>query len=344
MRFFEKQKVDQIGVTSVALQKILLFFMILSLLSLFNGGLISYVLCAIGFLGAYKRHPGLLRTYYVVSIALIVAVFILSIVAVAYVANGQDSYYNSGELLASSSSSSSSSSSDHPSANSTVYASTVRFSVFVVRRLASYDGHKTEGSEQASSSSSSSSFTFSSSDYYSPPSDGELALYIAIFICAMIFAFVLIYLKVYSLVLAFRVRKMILAAAANSLPTTTVSEEKHEFRATNTSCAIPETTPGANPASPYPAAAAAARGPMPPTATFMPFQPMMMQPPPAYYGYPPSMMMMHHPSMMGSLNNNDHQQQQPFPPQMMYGQQPIYYSYGPAANYAMPPNPEAEKL
>jgi len=85
MRFFEKQKVDEIGIIGVKLQKILIFFMILNVFAFFQwsfwswlSGLSTMVILYTGFYGAYKRRERLIQFYFVVTVMLIV----LTVVAV----------------------------------------------------------------------------------------------------------------------------------------------------------------------------------------------------------------------------------------------------------------------
>lgn len=85
MKFFEKQKIDEIGIASVKLQKFLIALMVIAVVSAFIGmdflvsgfTLILYSLC---FFGAYKRRINYLRFYYwfhiVVGIIFIGAIII----------------------------------------------------------------------------------------------------------------------------------------------------------------------------------------------------------------------------------------------------------------------------
>jgi hypothetical protein len=301
MKFFEKQKVDLVGTTSVTLQKILIFLMLLSVFTLFNGGLFSFLLCLLGFVGAYKKHTGLLRAYVTISVALMVIAFVFALVATFSVVGNTDYEYYS-------------SSSGEMSAYSKMDS--------IKSMVRKYTGSSSSSSSSESSSSvdSSSSMTIdppmsasaesSSTSYY----EEDYTVFIFMAIVVMVLAFFVVYLKIYSLVLAHRLRKLILVSK-ESLPTSTENTQVHEFTPANTSCAVPETTPA--PTSPvFPQ--------HPPTPIFSPG----FAPYPYHYPYP---MMPMSPQMGG----------QGLPPHVMYGQQPVYYTYAPMPQ---PPAPADEKL
>jgi len=86
MRFFDRQKSDQIGILGVKLQKILIFLGIVDFFAFFHveafGWLFTWVsLCAIvcGFFGAYKRRERLLHAYVIFNVIFI----LLSVISVA---------------------------------------------------------------------------------------------------------------------------------------------------------------------------------------------------------------------------------------------------------------------
>lgn len=289
MQFFSKQKVDALGVTAVTLQKILLFLMILSLFTIFNGGLFSFLLCLIGFIGAYKRRTGLLATYVTISVVLIVLCFFVALSSM-FMATSDDYVYDY---------SSSSSSSN----NEIVYSSQSQGSMYKLQRLfgrklssvvaagsqsASSSSSSTESSESSESSNSWSYSSISSESSYSYEDD-EVTGLIFLSIVVLVIGFFLAYLKVYSLVLAWRLRKLILTAAALPITDTQV----HEFPQANTSCAIDA------PAAPAPAPAA-------------PFSPYFA---PGFAPYPYMPMPM--------------PQQGQAPHHVMFGQQPVFYTYAP---------------
>jgi hypothetical protein len=306
MKFFEKQRVDLVGTTSVTLQKILIFLMLLSVFTLFNGGLFSFLLCLLGFVGAYKKHTGLLRAYVTISVALMVIAFVFALVATFSVVGNTDyEYYSS-------------------SSSENVHA----YSKFgQIKSMIRSMGSSSSAAPTDSSNAVNSSVESSSNDIIPPPAasdnfsssyyEEDYTVFIFLAIVVMVLAFFVVYLKIYSLVLAHRLRKLILLSK-ESLPTST--ENTHEFTPANTSCAVPNEneTPAPVPTSPMFA--------HPPTPSFTPG----FAPYPYPYPYPPMMPMMH-PQMGG----------QQMPHHVMYGQQPIFYTYAPMPQ---PPAPADEKL
>lgn len=288
MKFFAKQKVDQIGITAVSLQKILIFLMILSLFTMFNGGFFSFFLCLIGFIGAYRRSSGMLTAYVSISVVIIVLCSVVAISSI-FVVSSDDYVYEM-------SSSSSSSSSEFAQTNIR------KLQTLVARKLSaigseSSSAHSSESSQSSESSDSISIGSSSSSNsFYFEDDDATFGL-IFLLIVVMIFAFFLAYIKVYSVVLAWRLRKMI-CAAATALPTTDVAPQTHEFAPANTSCAIPETE----------------------AAPVAPFQPAPLFAP-GFAPYPYAMPMMP-PQMQGQFQGQ-------FPHHVMFGQQPVFYTYAP---------------
>jgi len=306
MKFFAKQRVDQIGITAVSLQKILLFLMILSLFTMFNGGFFSFLLCLIGFIGAYKRSTGMLTAYVSISVILIVLCSIVAISSI-FVASSDDNLYDSSAAVAGSVANSASvASSDKPFNEGGMH----RLQRLVARKLSAIGSESGDKETSDSVVSSPTNTNWNSTDSYSyTESDNATFGLIFLLIVVMIFAFFLAYLKVYSVVLAWRLRKMILTTAT-SLPTTTdvAPTQTHEFAPANTSCAVPESE-----------------------APVAPFQPAPIFAPgyaPGYAPYPYAMPMMVPP------------QQGQFPHHVMFGQQPVFYTYAPMPQ---PPQPE-EKL
>lgn len=314
MKFFDKQRVDLVGTTSVTLQKILIFLMLLSVFTLFNGGLFSFLLCLLGFVGAYKKHTGLLRAYVTISVALMVIAFVFALVATfSVVGNSDYEYYSS-------------------SSSGDVHAYSKFGAIKSIIRSMGSSSAASDSSNSAPTYSSSNSVpadsteSSSSNDIIPPPAasdafsssyyEEDYTVFIFLAIVVMVLAFFVVYLKIYSLVLAHRLRKLILLSK-ESLPTYT--ENTHEFTPTNTSCAVPNEneTPAPVPTSPMFA--------HPPTPTFTPgFAPYP-------YPYPYPMMPMMPPQMGG----------QQMPHHVMYGQQPIFYTYAPMPQ---PPAPADEKL
>lgn len=312
MNFFEKQKVDVIGQVGVSLQKILLFFMILSAFTLFNGGLLSFLICLVGFIGAVKRNPRLLATYYSVTIFFIILFFFLSLASMATYNNDvqydeysyyseSSSYSSSSVAYASSSASasaaaSSSSSQEKPSTPITAPAHPKHIWRGIMRAA----GMGPQYNPGPSNSTSSESFSYTdSSDYYYETDDVEWnTMNIFIAIVAIFIYFFMSYLKIKSLVLAYRMRKLIIFAAI--LP-----EFFHE------DCEAPKQEPEPTPAPVQPSNKCVDDNDDEPSIPapqqtyfaqpgFMPYAPVPMQ----YPGAP-----------------------QMVPPPMMYGQYPVYYSF-----------------
>jgi len=100
MKFFEQQKIDDIGILGVKLQKILIFLSIVNLVSFIQVsvvtlvcGLSMQVILASAFYGAYKRRIGLLRFYVAINIILI----IIAAIAIGISLSGPTRDYDSGD-------------------------------------------------------------------------------------------------------------------------------------------------------------------------------------------------------------------------------------------------------
>jgi hypothetical protein len=82
--FFARQKVDEIGIYSVKLQKILIVLMVFNTLSLFLGGfssllgfLIEFILLWVCFIGAVKRSQRHLRAYVCINITIMIITIVV---------------------------------------------------------------------------------------------------------------------------------------------------------------------------------------------------------------------------------------------------------------------------
>lgn len=152
--------------------------------------------------------------------------------------------------------------------------------------------------------SSESSESSESSDSFEVYADESLTGVIFLSVVVMIIGFFLAYLKVYSLVLAWKLRKMIIAEAlAPQQPAK--DPQVHEFAPSNTSCAVD------------------VEAPTTPAAPVAPFQPINMGAPMFAPGFAPYPYMMVPPQQQG--------QQMPMQyPHMMFGQQPVFYTYAPS--------------
>jgi len=93
MKFFEQQKIDDIGILGVKLQKILIFLSIVNIISYIQFSMLSWgcglamqVILGSAIYGAYKRRICLLRFYVAIQVILI----ILGIVVVAFFLRGNE--------------------------------------------------------------------------------------------------------------------------------------------------------------------------------------------------------------------------------------------------------------
>jgi len=91
-RFFARQKIDEIGIVGVRLQKILLFLVVVNFLNLFHTGallfsLFGFIVLYIGFVGALRRNERLLRFYYVFNIVLLIFALVGGLLFALYTLN-----------------------------------------------------------------------------------------------------------------------------------------------------------------------------------------------------------------------------------------------------------------
>jgi len=89
-RFFEKQRVDEVGFYSVKLQKVLLYLAVFNLLGLLAGltnwlsALVEVLLLWVAFSGAYKRRHGPLRAYVCINISFMILGIILGVATLMF--------------------------------------------------------------------------------------------------------------------------------------------------------------------------------------------------------------------------------------------------------------------
>jgi len=157
--------IDEAGLLGVKLQRMLVFLIIFNLFGLFTGAflptMLTLLLLLTGYVGAYKRHTGMLMVYFSISLFCMVATVGLGLVAIVYY--------------------------------QFVYAP-------------QSDSQDSQGWNTYSSASVS-----SSQDAYN---QGEISYAYWAIALAFVVTFVLTYVKVYSLMLAYRMRKVILRDAA----------------------------------------------------------------------------------------------------------------------------------
>jgi len=101
-RFFEKQRVDEIGYYSVRLQKVLIALAIFNLLGIFTGGianwfglLLEFILLWVAFFGAYKRQHRPLRAYVCINLTMMVLTVVFLVIALVYAGHVE---YESDEI------------------------------------------------------------------------------------------------------------------------------------------------------------------------------------------------------------------------------------------------------
>jgi len=90
-RFFERQRIDEIGIYSVKLQKVLIALAIFNLLGWFSTGLlnwigvlIEFILLYVAFYGSYKRRHRPLRAYVCINITFFVLGLIFVLLAIVF--------------------------------------------------------------------------------------------------------------------------------------------------------------------------------------------------------------------------------------------------------------------
>jgi len=220
MHFFQKQKYDAAGVLGVSLQKSIIFLMIVSSIGLFSSfgvlsTLFSMAILFTAFWGAYKRRPCLLSFYFwfnivfgvlgfVVAICLVLFVFTTPMNNNVYANTSDDSSYAS---VASSSSSSSSNTVVHP----IFHTATLRQ---FASKFVAVPATPSNSTSIYAASSSSSSFEYSS---YSEEQESTLiGVMVAIIVLSVALSVLVTFFKIYSLILAFKMRKLLLTSCSAS--------------------------------------------------------------------------------------------------------------------------------
>jgi len=316
MHFFEKQRVDAAGVLGVKLQKALIFLGIVSSSAFFFGAalpaIFSILLLAIGFIGSYRRRPCLLSLYFWINviIAILGVVFVISLM----VAGSQTRQYG-----ASSNNYSNEKVAVNPTPNPTDPDSPIPHTPYPPVNPtpgSSSESQESSQSSQSSQDSESGSYSYGSSSFEwdSSASFGQAyslnAVIIIVLILGVILSVFVSFFKVYSIVLAWKMRRLLLAS-----PTLPVcSKSSHN----NTDCSAPSNAT-------YPGYSAVPANPSVEldTSVAVPEIPQNIQ------GQVP-MMYMPYPYM----NNNNGG--------MMLNQygQPIFYTYQPTNGFAQPQNPQ----
>jgi len=281
-RFFANQKLDEAGIVGITLQKLLIFFMVLDAASFFFGlsffsSFMSLLFHFVVFMGVYRRRTAVLLLYVIFHVAVfILAAFllILFVSSVMYVQPGYDSGSNEGIPQ------------NYPT-NDTIYDMRALRSYFDFIPTNTTVKHPTNYQSSGSVSSESTSYEYSSDEGYSQS-------FFLLSVIVLLVSVILLYCKILSVVLAYKMRKLLLAPTV--LPVSRPETEVQQNVAEPTY--IPADFENNAPIFTQPGFA---------------YQPMFQQP-----GQSPMM-----------------------PPPFMYGQHPVFYSYGPVPTNN---NEKVEKL
>jgi len=273
------QKLDEAGVVGLSLQKLLIFFMLLDAAWLvlgysFFGPFMSFMFHFVVLMGIYRRRTSVLLIYAVFNMIFLA----LAAIAVLFLIGGMMSVDpdNYG----------SSSSSEYVSTYTTEFKGGLKSlmgrSLFSSNSTTTYPVHSSSESSNGSSS------------YNSSSDDGSLYTDLLIVSAiAMLLSFIVLYLKIYSVVLACRMRRILLATPA--LPVYS---------------AVDDQPAGDNRPLLYNHEEAAA------AASFDDANPLFTQP-----GFIPFQPQLFYPNVQGAPSMG--------PPPFMYGQQPVFYTFAP---------------
>jgi flagellar basal body-associated protein FliL len=183
MHFFEKQRVDAAGILGVKLQKALIFLGIVTFSTFFFGAflpsIISLLILAIGFSGAYRRRPCLLAMYFWINV--IMAIVGLAVLIGMLVVSSQTSVAQSNDY-----------------SNEAV----------AVNPITPTPNIPTNATESPSSESY--DYDSSSTIMYAYSSYSEFnAIIIIVLILCVILSVLVSFFKVYSIVLAFKMARLL---------------------------------------------------------------------------------------------------------------------------------------
>lgn len=192
-RFFTNQKLDEAGIVGVTLQKLLVFFMVIDAVAFFCGlslfsSLMSLLFHFVVLMGVYRRRTGVLLLYVVFHVAFfILAAFALIFVVSSLMYIAPEGYDNS-------------SSSEFVVVNHT--------RTYDLRSIFSY-GYNYNYTSHNSTHGYSPRPTDSSSSYSDDYEDQSLFV---VSLIALLFSVIVLYCKILSVVLAHRMRKILLSA------------------------------------------------------------------------------------------------------------------------------------
>jgi len=209
-KFFANQKQDTAGLVGITLQKLLIFFMVLDVISMFFSGsfftaFLTLLFHFVVFMGVYRRRTAVLCIYVVIHIVLFVLVALVLIVAVSSLMYMPPmDYSSSGEF-------------DN---GSVTHNSTV---TYLSTRALKFLNHYSNNTRNSTHPTPHGGIVYEDSSAYSS-TDIEIDSS-AVFLFSVIFLvlfFIIMYTKILSVVLAHRMRKLLLAA-----PTLPVSADAH---------------------------------------------------------------------------------------------------------------------
>jgi len=216
-RFFANQKLDEAGVVGITLQKLLIFFMVIDATAFFFGvslfsSFMSLLFHFVVFMGVYRRRTGVLLLYvifHVVFFILAAFALILVVSSVMYMGSeiGNPNYYNSTYNTYDYP--------DHQRSNSSSSRNTIYELTSYLTNGHGYGYHgPTNNTNVATSAPNQSSSSSSNSDSFSTSEDFEVdQSFFVVSIVALLFSVIILYCKILSVVLAHKMRKLLLRPA-----------------------------------------------------------------------------------------------------------------------------------
>jgi len=294
MKFFANQQKDEAGAVGISLQKLIIFFMVLDATFFCLGGnlgsFMSFIYHAVVLMGVYRRRTCVLLIYTIFNVMVFTMTGFVIILVIGALAVASPMDYSS---------------SDSSSGNYVTYSDSIASMV----RVFVYPANNTSSDSSSSHSnvpeysievSSGSDSLANSGNFYD-----EQTMFVAALV-VILFGMVILYFKVLSTVLAYRMRKILLSAN-QGIPTYTPvpTDEAQSDAATQ-------------PEGPYS------------------FDPATQQQHPGFFPYHPSMYPGYFPNIQGAPNTM-------MPPPFMYGQHPVFYTFAPQQQHQQQPTKE-EKL
>jgi len=321
-KFFANQKLDEAGLVGISLQKLLVFFMILDAVWLFCGysffaSFMGILFHFVVFMGVYRRRTAVLLFYVVFHVAMFIIgalAIILVVSALMYMPSHVDPLYPAGGQV------------NYTHGNDTYIYNYPQGGVkellsrFVTgqNRTANHTGFKPMPAHPGKNNTHTArppvhpspvtpahphpfptpatDVGYGSSDYSDYVSDDQSIFILSIGL--LLVSVVILYCKILSVVLAHRMRKMLLAANNSSASNASADTEAQKQPET----AEPVYVPAADFENAHPLFS---------QPNFMPYQPMVQAPQNFYPGQASAMM----------------------PPPFMYGQQPVFYTFAPMPQY-----------